>query len=125
MKTKILLALLTVVLISTTVEKGVSSLDIAERGCLSLVAEGGDIICDLNGHKMYTRFNGGNCSLGCFGGNFWVRLPDGVCSVVGLKECTDEVKTILIEWKAKLKVRLLNTKEVKCPPRSESRSFQD
>uniref|UniRef100_A0A0K8R5C1 Putative ixodes 10 kDa peptide protein n=1 Tax=Ixodes ricinus TaxID=34613 RepID=A0A0K8R5C1_IXORI len=80
------LVLFTVIIILLTTEQGVSLEQIEKKRCFNLVREGGRIICILRDHGDYGSFNGGNCSLLCKDQNFSEKLPDGVCSTVGLAQ---------------------------------------
>uniref|UniRef100_A0A6B0UN56 Putative conserved secreted protein n=1 Tax=Ixodes ricinus TaxID=34613 RepID=A0A6B0UN56_IXORI len=107
------LVLFTVIVILLTTEQGVSLEQIEKKRCFNLVREGGRIICILTGHGDYGSFNGGNCSLLCKDRNFSEKLPDGVCSTVGLK-CTRTVIKKLDDWKSKLDKWLNDVRNMVC-----------
>uniref|UniRef100_A0A6B0UVH7 Putative conserved secreted protein n=1 Tax=Ixodes ricinus TaxID=34613 RepID=A0A6B0UVH7_IXORI len=78
-----LLVLFAVLLISQTVEKGVSSTVFDGRVCLYFLREGGDIMCSFAKVVTSGNFNAGSCSIGCTMDKRFVRLPDGVCGAAG------------------------------------------
>uniref|UniRef100_A0A6B0UVD2 Putative secreted protein n=1 Tax=Ixodes ricinus TaxID=34613 RepID=A0A6B0UVD2_IXORI len=78
-----LLVLFAVLLISQTVEKGVSSTVFDGRVCLYFIREGGHIMCSFAKVGTSGNFNAGSCSIGCTKDKRFVRLPDGVCGTTG------------------------------------------
>ncbi|XP_040075794.1 uncharacterized protein LOC120847926 [Ixodes scapularis] len=97
-----LLVFFAVMLISQTVEKGVSSTVFDGRVCLYFIKKGGDIMCTLGKVGTYGQFNAGLCTLDCTEDNRFVRLPDGVCGTTGTLSCTPEVLEKLVQWKLAL-----------------------
>ncbi|XP_042147821.1 uncharacterized protein LOC120843865 [Ixodes scapularis] len=97
-----LLVLFTVMLISQTVEKGMSSTEFDGLVCLYFVIKGGDIMCSFANFGTYKGFSAGSCTLDCTLGNRYVRLPNGTCSRTGTLSCKPEVLEVLVKWKLDL-----------------------
>uniref|UniRef100_A0A0K8R4R5 Putative ixodes 10 kDa peptide protein n=1 Tax=Ixodes ricinus TaxID=34613 RepID=A0A0K8R4R5_IXORI len=94
--------LLAVMLISQTIEKGVSSTVFDGRVCLYFIRKGGDIMCSFAKVGTSGNFNAGSCSIDCTMENRFVRLPDGVCGETGTLVCRPEVLEKLVKWKLEL-----------------------